>query len=157
MASSLSAAQSAAETQRQSDMAASLEKIAEFGRAADLEKKQYRRWTPGDVYAPHDLTSTEMKKWRGRQKPNRDAFDVLGMNPLDEYKVRVSAGISPGIIADRRLEFRDDVGVYDGDGSDKALKRDRVKAGQPKEGGKGDSEGDRYGDHAEYPSASADD
>ena len=47
----------------------------------------YRRWHTGDVYAPHDLTSVEMIKWRKRQKPDRDAFDVLGLNPLKEYKV----------------------------------------------------------------------
>ena len=87
MASSLSAASPAAEAQRQSSMAESLDKIAEFGRAADLEKLQHRRWATGDVYAPHDLTSTEMEKFRVKQRPNQDAFDVLGVNPLDEYKV----------------------------------------------------------------------
>ena len=70
-----------------SPAAETLSKLASLARAADLEKHMYRRWHTGDVYAPHDLTSVEMIKWRKRQKPDRDAFDVLGLNPLKEYKV----------------------------------------------------------------------
>jgi hypothetical protein len=41
------------------------------------------------VYAPHDLSGSEQKKWKfGRKKPQQDAFDVLGINPVLEYKVR---------------------------------------------------------------------
>jgi small subunit ribosomal protein S18 len=36
------------------------------------------------------LTGAEQRKWKfGRKKPQQDAFDVLGINPLNEYKVRV--------------------------------------------------------------------
>lgn len=41
----------------------------------------------GDIYAPHDLSASEMKKWTKRQSPPTDAFDTLNMNPLDQYKV----------------------------------------------------------------------
>ncbi|KZF20082.1 ribosomal protein S18 [Xylona heveae TC161] len=60
--------------------------IAQFARAQDLERQQTRRWKQGDVYAPHDLTPAEMQKWRKRTRPTMDAFDALGMNPLDHYK-----------------------------------------------------------------------
>jgi len=39
------------------------------------------------VYAPHDLSPEEMKKWKKRKSPTMDAFDALGINPLDQYKV----------------------------------------------------------------------
>ncbi|KAI9724911.1 MAG: hypothetical protein M1812_000187 [Candelaria pacifica] len=54
--------------------------------ARDLEKQKHRRWKQGDVYAPHDLSSVEMQKWRRRGRPTTDAFDALAMNPLHEYK-----------------------------------------------------------------------
>lgn len=57
--------------------------------ASDLTKLVQRRWKAGDVYAPHDLSSTEMKKWRKRGRPESDAFDVLDLNPIEEYKVRI--------------------------------------------------------------------
>ncbi|KAI9769521.1 MAG: hypothetical protein M1840_003998 [Geoglossum simile] len=66
---------------------ATLKAIAEHEQSSDLEKLMTRRWAPGDVYAPHDLSPAEMKKWRVRVKPSRDAFDVLAINPIDEYKV----------------------------------------------------------------------
>lgn len=49
-----------------------------------------RDWKAGDVYSPHDLSPTEMKKWKKRQSPPTDAFDALKKNPLDLYKVRLS-------------------------------------------------------------------
>ncbi|KAI8939074.1 hypothetical protein NX059_004913 [Plenodomus lindquistii] len=54
----------------------------------DLFQRQiYRKWQPGDVYAPHDLSGAEQKKWKyGRKRPTTDAFDVLGINPILEYK-----------------------------------------------------------------------
>lgn len=63
--------------------------MAEFARKEDFSKQMYRRWKEGDVYAPHDLTGAEQKKWKyGRKTPQTDAFDVLGINPITEYKVR---------------------------------------------------------------------
>lgn len=57
----------------------------------------------GDVYAPHDLGSVEMGKWKGRGGRGMgagkgigggrgrewgDVVDVLGVRPVVEYKVR---------------------------------------------------------------------
>jgi small subunit ribosomal protein S18 len=47
-----------------------------------------RRWREGDVYAPHDLTIGEAKKWKKiMRRPEKDVFDMLGKNPLAFYKV----------------------------------------------------------------------
>ncbi|KAK3378269.1 ribosomal protein S18 [Podospora didyma] len=46
----------------------------------------YRRWTPGEVYAPRDLNPTEMRRWRRDRTPKRDILDVLGVNPVDNYR-----------------------------------------------------------------------
>lgn len=56
-----------------------------------MERFQTREWKAGDIYAPHDLSPVEMKKWRKRYSPSTDAFDALNMNPLDHYKVRTLA------------------------------------------------------------------
>ena len=55
--------------------------------AADLSKQITRRWKAGDVYAPHDLSAAEMAKWKKREKPSHDVFDVLDFNPLEHYRV----------------------------------------------------------------------
>lgn len=41
----------------------------------------------GQVYAPHDLSPVEVQKQSKLRLPNQDIFDVLGINPLFEYKV----------------------------------------------------------------------
>ncbi|KAE8838168.1 hypothetical protein PTNB85_05503 [Pyrenophora teres f. teres] len=61
--------------------------FAESERLAQYQRQIYRKWQPGDVYAPHDLSGIEQKKWKqGRMKPQEDAFDILGINPVLEYK-----------------------------------------------------------------------
>ncbi|KAI9820462.1 MAG: hypothetical protein M1832_003795 [Thelocarpon impressellum] len=77
---------SASEATRREERAASASRLASFGRAVDLEKQLPRRWQAGDVYAPHDLSPAEMSKWKRRVRPGQDAFDVLGVNALHEYK-----------------------------------------------------------------------
>ena len=63
--------------------------IQESERLSQFQRQIYRKWQPGDVYAPHDLSGSEQKKWKqGRKKPQQDAFDILGINPVLEYKVR---------------------------------------------------------------------
>ena len=63
--------------------------LAESDRLSQFQRQIYRKWQPGDVYAPHDLSGSEQKKWKqGRKKPQQDAFDILGINPVLEYKVR---------------------------------------------------------------------
>lgn len=56
----------------------------------DMERQMPRlpHWRTGDVYAPHDLSSVEANKWRNRKNREKDVFDILGINPLSEYKVR---------------------------------------------------------------------
>lgn len=63
--------------------------VARNNRAKDLERQMPRmsKWQVGDVYAPHDLSAVEAAKWRKRKSSERDVFDILGINPLDEYKV----------------------------------------------------------------------
>jgi small subunit ribosomal protein S18 len=65
-----------------------VEELRKYNMAADLSKQITRRWKAGDVYAPHDLSEVEMAKWKKRERPNRDAFDVLDFNPMDHYRVR---------------------------------------------------------------------
>ncbi|KAL2196436.1 ribosomal protein S18 [Corynascus similis CBS 632.67] len=45
-----------------------------------------RRWRTGDVYAPRDMSPAEMRKWRQGRRPTKDIVDMLGFNPLDNYK-----------------------------------------------------------------------
>ena len=59
-------------------------------RAKVMEGMQHRRWKQGDVYAPHDLSPAEMRKWRQRPTRSSDVFDALALNPINEYKVRLS-------------------------------------------------------------------
>ncbi|KAL5048528.1 hypothetical protein BDW71DRAFT_177912 [Aspergillus fruticulosus] len=51
-----------------------------------MEKFQTREWKAGDIYAPHDLSPAEMKKWNKRNPPTSDVFDAVNLNPLDVYK-----------------------------------------------------------------------
>jgi hypothetical protein len=54
---------------------------------ADLSKQISRKWKVGDIYAPHDLSDVEMAKWKKKAKVTHDVFDVIGFNPLEQYKV----------------------------------------------------------------------
>ncbi|KAJ5475013.1 hypothetical protein N7539_008079 [Penicillium diatomitis] len=63
-----------------------LEEQKAQGESRALEKFQTRDWKAGDVYAPHDLSPAEMKKWGKRKSPSRDAFDALNLNPLELYR-----------------------------------------------------------------------
>ncbi|KAI9836812.1 MAG: hypothetical protein M1819_000977 [Sarea resinae] len=74
------------------------EEITKFARAHDIERQQTRRWKQGDVYAPRDIGPNEMLKWRRRTKPSMDAFDILAINPLHQYKV-FSLSSSPSALS----------------------------------------------------------
>jgi small subunit ribosomal protein S18 len=65
----------------------SAEELERHKKAVDLTKQIARRWRAGDVYAPHDLSSAEMRKWKTRGKPSVDVLDVLQLDPLVEYRV----------------------------------------------------------------------
>ena len=54
----------------------------------DLLRQMHRKWKPGDVYSPHDLTGIESSRWkRKRMKPPVDVLKMLNIDPLREYKV----------------------------------------------------------------------
>ena len=57
------------------------------GNTDDFARQMPRRWRPGDVYAPHDLSPAEMGKWRRARARDRDLVDMLGLKPLDMYRV----------------------------------------------------------------------
>ena len=57
-------------------------------RSKAIERMAARKWRTGDVYAPHDLSPEEMRKHQKYRPPGADVFDVLNINPLDEFKVR---------------------------------------------------------------------
>ena len=52
-----------------------------------MQKNFTRDWSQGDVYAPHDLSAAEARKFKKRKAPETDVFDLLSLNPLDCYKV----------------------------------------------------------------------
>ena len=60
-----------------------------------MEKSFTRDWNGGDVYAPHDLTGAEARKWKAKKAPTTDVFDSLSLNPLDCYKVLLSPCLLP--------------------------------------------------------------
>lgn len=63
---------------------------AELARKSrEIERMQHRQWRSGDVYAPHDLSHEEMRRYQKTKPPSADVFDILQINPLDEYKVCV--------------------------------------------------------------------
>lgn len=61
--------------------------MLESEKRSQFQRQIYRRYQPGDVYSPGDLSGVEQQKWKkGRNKPQTDAIDVLGINPVLEYK-----------------------------------------------------------------------
>ncbi|KAI1416221.1 ribosomal protein S18 [Hypoxylon sp. FL1857] len=60
--------------------------IRQLNQADDYSRQMPRRWKPGDVYAPHDLSPAEMAKWRRNQARKKDLVDMLGLSPLDMYR-----------------------------------------------------------------------
>lgn len=58
----------------------------------ELARQMHRRWQAGDAYSPHDMSHQELKKWTKPRQPSKDVIDMLGINPLDHYKVRYVDG-----------------------------------------------------------------
>lgn len=71
-----------------------------------------RRYLTGEVYAPHDMSAIEQENWRVRKNPDRDVFDALNLNPLDEYKVCCLSN-ARNLLKLIGTELLDDVGIYD--------------------------------------------
>lgn len=55
------------------------------------------------MYAPHDLSAVESAKWKKRDRPNRDAFDVLDFNPMDHYRVRTPFSVPSTSFIEEKL------------------------------------------------------
>ena len=51
-----------------------------------IKRQLGRKWNPGEVYAPHDLSAAETRKWKQKRRPTADIFDQLNVNPLSLYK-----------------------------------------------------------------------
>lgn len=77
----------------QQSQTSSSKELSRYNNSAMLTQQISRRFKAGDVYAPHDLSEVEMAKWKKREKPNHDVFDLLDFKPAEHYKVRVSQGI----------------------------------------------------------------
>ncbi|EFX03098.1 37S ribosomal protein [Grosmannia clavigera kw1407] len=71
---------------REEQSRSTLERMAERKVSEDYARQMPRRWRAGDVYAPHDLSAAEMAKWRRPSRTTADVVDILGINPLDEYR-----------------------------------------------------------------------
>lgn len=59
----------------------------EITRLREMEKTLRRQWKGGEVYAPHDLSPSEARKWATRTTPIKDIFDELAIDPMKEWKV----------------------------------------------------------------------
>ena len=82
--------------------AAEASKQTANAKMAALERQATRIWRSGDVYAPHDLSPVEQMKARSARQGNgrfrmlsrarsrkqggADAFDILRLDPVKEYK-----------------------------------------------------------------------
>ncbi|KAI1380657.1 ribosomal protein S18 [Hypoxylon crocopeplum] len=62
------------------------EEMRQNSRIDDYSRQMTRRFNVGDVYAPHDLSPSEMAKWRRNQARKKDLVDMLGLHPLDMYR-----------------------------------------------------------------------
>ncbi|KAH8671295.1 ribosomal protein S18 [Xylariales sp. PMI_506] len=54
--------------------------------SSDYMRQSPRRWGVGEVYAPHDLSAAEARKWRKVSTVEKDLVDMLGLRPLDMYR-----------------------------------------------------------------------
>lgn len=88
---------------------ASIDDVSKTQRAKGLERQMPRlsRWQAGDVYAPHDLGPVEAAKWKQRKRSQRDVFDMLGINPLHEYKVCVCVSFIRGVLSVRYVDVEE--------------------------------------------------
>lgn len=63
-----------------------IEDVNKAAQMDDYARQMTRRWNVGEVYAPHDLSPSEMAKWRRNQARKKDLVDMLGLRPLDMYR-----------------------------------------------------------------------
>ncbi|KAI0514523.1 ribosomal protein S18 [Xylaria bambusicola] len=62
------------------------EDLSTRSRNADYMRQLPRRWRTGDVYSPHDMSISEVDKWRKTTARKQDLVDLLGLRPLDMYR-----------------------------------------------------------------------
>ncbi|KAG5914685.1 hypothetical protein E4U61_005450 [Claviceps capensis] len=65
-----------------------LETLRNNKESGEFLREMPRRWETGDVYAPHDMSSVEMRKLRKRASRKADVVDALQIRAKDMYKVR---------------------------------------------------------------------
>lgn len=53
-------------------------------------RQMWRRFLPGEVYAPRDLSAWELDRYRLKRPAQQDVLDMLGLNPVDNYRVSTS-------------------------------------------------------------------
>lgn len=96
--------------------------LSRLNNAAGLSRQITRRFKAGDVYAPHDLSEVEMKKWKQRSRPEKDVFDVLDFNPMDHYRVCFFqlVACSNECLLEFVLELLNHVRIHDSYGEDHA-------------------------------------
>jgi small subunit ribosomal protein S18 len=64
--------------------------LASLNQAAVVQaymQEMPRTWRAGDVYSPRDLGPGEMNKWKQNRKAKEDPLDLLGIDPLESWKV----------------------------------------------------------------------
>ncbi|KAI0141702.1 ribosomal protein S18 [Xylariaceae sp. FL1272] len=83
--------------------------IVDDRRHNDFMRQLPRRWMTGDVYAPHDLSPSEMAKWRRSRRRDQDIVDLLGLRPLDMY--RNFAFVSEFVTPHGRIKGAKDTGL----------------------------------------------
>ncbi|KAK2069566.1 hypothetical protein P8C59_004130 [Phyllachora maydis] len=49
-------------------------------------RQMWRRFLPGEVYAPRDLSAWELDRYRLKRPAQQDVLDMLGLNPVDNYR-----------------------------------------------------------------------
>ena len=108
-----------------------------------IKKLMTRRWQPGDVYAPHDLSAAETRKWGKKNAPTTDPFDKLNINPLTLYKVRTLVDVPDRSPVDTIAELFRHVRIYDQRWTNQALQSYRFTARESTQGCEGYSKGDR--------------
>lgn len=64
-----------------------MSRAAQAQKSRAIELMHQRQWRAGDVYSPHDLSPEEARKYTKARSPKADVFDILNINPIDEYKV----------------------------------------------------------------------
>lgn len=71
---------------KEENMRSAIERMRERKVSDDYLKQMTRRWRVGEVYAPNDLSAHEANAWKQPRLINADVVDILGINPIEEYR-----------------------------------------------------------------------